>query len=114
MDIRTSTLTELAGWCRQLGLSEGGTKDDLANRLRDFYRLPRPEGGSADVKRTITIQSARSTEYFTLEVVDEDYARLKGNVVVTLREGDAVHTISAGEILYNRTRNLISASGGVS
>jgi lipopolysaccharide assembly outer membrane protein LptD (OstA) len=114
MDIRTSSFAELAAWCKQLGLSEGGTKDELANRLRDFYKLPRPGSEAPSGKRVITIQSARSTEYFTLDVVDEDYARLKGGVVVTLKDGDAVHTISAGEILYNRTRNLISASGGVS
>ncbi|MDR2782631.1 MAG: LPS-assembly protein LptD, partial [Treponema sp.] len=115
MDIRTSTLTELAVWCRTLGLSEGGSKEELANRLRDYYKLPRPDGSpAADEKsKTIVIEAARSAEYFTLEVVDEDYARLKGNVTVSLKDGEAVHRISAGEILYNRTRNWLSASGGV-
>jgi hypothetical protein len=46
-------------------------------------------------------------------VVDEEYARLQGDVVVSLKDGDAVHRIKAWEILYNRTRNLMSASGGV-
>ncbi|MDR0707986.1 MAG: LPS-assembly protein LptD [Treponema sp.] len=115
MDIRTSTLAELAVWCKTLGLSEGGSKEELANRLRDYYKLPRPDGSpAADEKnRTIVIEAARSAEYFTLEVVDEDYARLKGNVTVSLKDGEAVHRISAGEILYNRTRNWLSASGGV-
>jgi lipopolysaccharide assembly outer membrane protein LptD (OstA) len=115
MDIRTSTLTELAVWCKTLGLSEGGSKEELANRLRDYYKLPRPDGTpAADEKsRTIVIEAARSAEYFTLEVVDEDYARLRGNVTVSLKDGEAVHRISAGEILYNRTRNWLSASGGV-
>ncbi|MDR2394866.1 MAG: LPS-assembly protein LptD [Treponema sp.] len=123
MDIKTSSLRELATWCRSLGLSEGGTKDELANRLRGYFMLPLPqtvqeeepvEGTPKPKKQTIiTIESARSTEYFTLEVVDEEYARLRGNVVVSLKEEDAVHRISAGEILYNRTRNMMSASGGV-
>jgi hypothetical protein len=124
MDIKTSSLTELAAWCRSLGLSEGGTKEELANRLRNHFTLPLPqmdqaepesaEGDQKPKKQTIiTIESARSTEYFTLEVVDEEYARLRGNVVVSLKEEDAVHRISAGEILYNRTRNVMSASGGV-
>jgi hypothetical protein len=124
MDIKTSSLTELAAWCRSLGLSEGGTKEELANRLRRHFTLPLPqidraepesaEGDPKPKKQTIiTIESARSTEYFTLEVVDEEYARLRGNVVVSLKEEDAVHRISAGEILYNRTRNVMSASGGV-
>jgi lipopolysaccharide assembly outer membrane protein LptD (OstA) len=115
MDIRTSTLTELASWCKTLGLNEGGTKEELANRLRDYYELPRPDGSAAasGKNRTITIESARSTEYFSLEVVNEDYARLKGNVIISLKDEGAVHRISADEILYNRTRNWLSASGRV-
>lgn len=113
MDIRTSTLLELAEWCRRLGLSDGGTKEDLAARLRTHYGLgsgpaPRPEG-----ERSIVIESARSTEYFTLETVNEEYARLQGDVVVSLKEGDTVHRLKARDLLYNRTRNVLSASGGV-
>ncbi|MDR0403540.1 MAG: LPS-assembly protein LptD, partial [Treponema sp.] len=62
---------------------------------------------------TITINSARTTEYISLETVHEEYVRLKGGVSVSLRDGDAVHTLGADEILYNRTRNFMSASGGV-
>ncbi|MDR0377878.1 MAG: LPS-assembly protein LptD [Spirochaetaceae bacterium] len=119
LDIKTSTLNELARWCRTLGLSEGGGREDLANRLRDYYDLNRPPGAQQDEaagpsnKKTIIIESARSTEYFTLEAVDEEYARLRGDVLVTLKDGEAVHRIQAWEILYNRTRNILSASGGV-
>jgi hypothetical protein len=118
MDIKTSTLAELAAWCRTLGLSEGGGREELSQRLRDHYGLSRPvktggEGEEEEKGKTIIIESARSTEYFTLEVVDEEYARLKGDVVVSLKDGEAVHRIKAWEILYNRTRNLMSASGGV-
>ncbi|GHV88008.1 hypothetical protein AGMMS50267_03680 [Spirochaetia bacterium] len=123
MDIRTSTLNELAAWCRSLGISEGGSRDDLAIRLRDYFELP---GSAADPqttaetseapkskKKNIVIESARSTEYFTLEVVDEEYARLRGDVIISLKDGEAVHRIKAAEILYNRSRNIMSASGGV-
>ncbi|MDR3342781.1 MAG: LPS-assembly protein LptD [Treponema sp.] len=120
MDIRTSTLTELGAWCRSLSLSEGGTKEELANRLRTYYTLSMPGGGDASGETaegkkstSITIESARSTEYFTLEVVNEEYARLRGGVVLSLKEGEAIHRITAGEILYNRTRNSMTASGGV-
>ncbi|GHU81217.1 hypothetical protein FACS189468_3310 [Spirochaetia bacterium] len=115
-DIRTSSLTELADWCRSLGLSEGGDREELAARLRNHYQLSVsvPGGdGSGEAKRMITIESARSTEYFTLSVVDEEYARLRGDVVVSLQDGEAFHRIRAAEILYNRTRNTISASGEV-
>jgi hypothetical protein len=112
MDIRTSTLMELAYWCRELGLSDGGTREELARRLRDYYRLS-PDSQPAAEGRIITIESARSTEYFTLEAVNEEYARLTGDVVVSLKEGETVHRITAWEILFNRTRSILSASGGV-
>ncbi|MDR2758039.1 MAG: LPS-assembly protein LptD, partial [Spirochaetaceae bacterium] len=114
LDIKTSSLTELAAWCRSLGLSEGGSREELANRLRDYYQLAPPVSDPEEAgKRTIIIESARSSEYFTLETVDEDYARLRGDVVLRLHEGDAVHRIKAWEILFNRTRNIITATGGV-
>jgi hypothetical protein len=119
LDIKTSTLKELASWCRTLGLGEGGSKEDLANRLRDYFNLKhlqeekQDEETTPSKRKTIIIESARSTEYFTLEAVDEEYARLRGDVLVTLKDGEAVHRIQAWEILYNRTRNVMSASGGV-
>lgn len=118
LDIRTSSLLELAAWCRELGLSESGTKDELAKRLRAHFGLPPPtvETGADAVgasARTVVVESAQGTEYFTLDIVDEEYARLRGGVVVSFKDGDTVHRIKAREILYNRTRNVLSASGDV-
>jgi hypothetical protein len=122
LDIKTSTLSELAAWCRSLGLSEGGDRDALGNRIRTYYRIAQAiaEAGGLSAaiegesgQKTITIESARSTEYFTLDAVDEEYARLRGDVVISLKDGDSVHRITAWELLYNRSRNLLSASGGV-
>ena len=113
MDIRTSTLSELATWCRSLGLSENGTREELANRLRAHYGLTPPPRSTTENERIITIESAQSTEYFTLEVVDEEYARLQGGVIISLKEEGAVHRIKATTILYNRTRNIMTAEGNV-
>ncbi|MDR0290485.1 MAG: LPS-assembly protein LptD [Treponema sp.] len=113
MDIRTSTLSELASWCRSLGLSEGGTAADLARRLREHFRISERSSQGEDRRKTITIESARSSEYFTIEAIDEDYARLSGEVRISLKDGDAVHQIRAWDILFNRTRNILTASGGV-
>ena len=112
MDIRTSSLLELAAWCRELGLSDGGSRDDLAARLRSYYGLRTPRASGTE-QRIITIESAKTTEYFTLDVVDEEYARLIGDVIISLKDGNAVHRIKAWEILYNRTRNVMTASGDV-
>ncbi|MCL2602153.1 MAG: LPS-assembly protein LptD [Treponema sp.] len=113
MEIKTSSLMELSTWARELGLSDGGTREDLAIRLRAHYGIPSQTGTPAVEQRVVTIESATTTEYFTLEVVDEDFARFRGNVIISLLDGESVHRISAGEILFNRTRNVLTASGGV-
>ncbi|MDR0496506.1 MAG: LPS-assembly protein LptD [Treponema sp.] len=113
MDIKTSSLVELAAWCRELGLNDGGSREELASRLRFHYGLPTPRSSVTPGQRVITIESAKTTEYFTIDVVDEEYARLKGDVIISLKDGSAIHRIKAWEILYNRTRNVISASGNV-
>jgi lipopolysaccharide assembly outer membrane protein LptD (OstA) len=113
MEIKTSTISELALWCRTLGLSEGGTRDDLSKRLMEHFNLTEKKTNAKEKVKIITIESAQATEYFTISVIDEDYARLKGNVKIKLKDGDKEHKISADEILFNRTRNIITASGNV-
>jgi hypothetical protein len=112
MELKISNLVELAEWCRDLGLSEAGTRDELTARLRTALELPGPKP-EEDGAQVIVIESARTTEYFSIEEVDEDYARLSGGVVVTLKDKTATHKISAWEMLYNRTRNILTATGGV-
>jgi len=111
MEIRTSTLSELAVWCRRLGLSESGTRAELASRLRDYFYLPEPAQNNN--RRIVTIESAQITEYFTIGVIDEEYARLQGNVSLSMIDGNTIHKIKADEILFNRTRNIITARGQV-
>jgi lipopolysaccharide assembly outer membrane protein LptD (OstA) len=121
-DIETATVEELSDWCRSLGLSVDGGKDALADRLREFYKLEKPvvvnvepEDKKEEKKEplTITIESAKTTEYFTVESVNEEYVRIKGGVTITLKDGDTLHRISADEILYNKTKEMMTASGGV-
>jgi len=113
MEIKTSTLSELAAWCRTLGLSEGGTKEELSKRLRDYFKLSEPKSNGENNQKIITIDSAQSSEYFTIDIIDEDYARLKGDVKLSLKDGDKTHNIRADEILFNRTRSIITANGNV-
>jgi len=131
MDIATSSLSELASWCRRLGLSDGGTREELQNRLRQYYGITLPKSGDVVGKeqtsssekpenpekssspRTIVIESAEQSEFFTLDVVNEEYARLRGKVQITIKEGDTSYTLSAEELLYNKTRNQLSARGNV-
>ncbi|GHV84834.1 hypothetical protein AGMMS50230_04420 [Spirochaetia bacterium] len=136
-DLATSSLAELADWCRSLGLDGEGSKETLTARLWEYYQLSPPAAepdtaadtaaaeppadGTAPAAGTaaesaemiITIESARSTEYFTVESVKEEYVRLRGGVSVTIRNGEVQHRVRSEEILYNRTRKLLTASGGV-
>jgi hypothetical protein len=112
MELKVSSLLELAEWCRDLGLSEAGTKEALIARLRTALELPNP-APEEEGAQVIIIESARTTEYFSVSEVSEDYARLSGGVVVTLKDNTATYKISAWEMLYNRTRNILSATGGV-
>jgi lipopolysaccharide assembly outer membrane protein LptD (OstA) len=112
LEIKSSTLPELAAWCRELGLSEGGTKEELAARIREHFRMEPPKIAEANQK-LLVIESAQSTEYFKIQVTDEDYARLKGDVRLILYDKEDVHKIKADEVLFNRTRNIITARGKV-
>ncbi|GMO28788.1 MAG: LPS-assembly protein LptD [Termitinemataceae bacterium] len=112
LDIKTATLMELAEWSSELGLGEGGGREEIAGRIRRHYNMGNPETKKWD--RVITIESARTTEYFKIDSVNEEYARLSGGVVISLKDGEALHRIEAWDILFNRTRNVVSASGGVS
>jgi len=114
MEIKTSTLGELAAWCRMLGLSEGGTREELSARVRAHFEMPAPKGGQSGGKqKVITIETADTIDYFTIEIIDEEYARLKGAVYINLKDGDSTHRIKANEILFNKTRNIITARGAV-
>ncbi|MCL2196319.1 MAG: LPS-assembly protein LptD [Treponema sp.] len=113
MELKTSTLSELAAWCRMLGLSESGTRAELVKKIGDHYNMPEQAQQNNENRKVITIESAQTSEYFTIEVINEDYARLKGDVRISLKDKDAVHNITADEILFNRTRNLLTANGNI-
>ena len=113
LELKTSTLPELAAWCRSLGLSEGGTRAELTSRIREHFRMSEQEKADAENQKIITIESAQTTEYFSIDVIDEDYARLKGDVRIILRDKEDEHKIKADEIIFNRTRNILTAIGNV-
>ena len=112
-EINTSSLAELAALARSLGLSEAGTSADLARRIRAHYQIPDFVESQPDARRNIRVESARHSRSFVINEVNEEYLRLVGDVRITLTEGDATHTISAWEVLFNTTRNIITASGNV-
>jgi len=113
-DIETASYYELVAWCRALGLGDSGARQVLQSRLIDFYRLEglRRETAAGE-GRILEIRSATETEYFTIEEIDEDYVILQGDVLVELREKDAVHRIRAERIVLNQSAGLLTAEGGI-
>jgi lipopolysaccharide assembly outer membrane protein LptD (OstA) len=114
MDIKTSSFTDLAQWCRRLGLSAQGDRTALENRIYEYYGV-KPPVKIEDGKSEITIESAYTTEYFSLEEFKEDYVRLDGGVYMKMYDKEKGHTytIRADSILYNQTQKLLSATGDV-
>ncbi len=114
IDIQTAGYFELIAWCRRLGLSEKGTKNELVSRLFSHYGLEKEELEKKSGKR-ISISAARKTEYFTIEKIDEDYILLEGKVIVEVEEPkkNARHLIKADKIIFNQAENLMTASGNV-
>lgn len=115
LDIRTADYYELIAWCRQLGLSERGARKDLQNRLYAFYGITPPQEPEEKRGTRIVVESARSTEYFTIDQIDESYLRLAGGIRLAIYGEDesSVHRIEADTILFNQTNDTISATGNV-
>jgi hypothetical protein len=113
-DIDTAGYYELIAWCRELGLADTGSSQDLRQRLYTHFHLePKAGGEKKPAKRILEIMSARSTEYFTIEPIDENNVLLQGDVLVELREQDVVHRIKAQKVLLNQSANLLTAEGGL-
>ena len=112
--VETADYYELVAWSRRLGLSERGSLEELRARLFDYFETG-PSEPDAESRRTISIQSARRTEYFTLTEVDERYVVIEGDVLLVLEDPErrSTHTIRADRIVFNQDTNQMSAEGGV-
>jgi len=114
-DIRTATYYELVMWCIQLGLDESGDLNALKTRLFNFYNITQEERegkyNEEQAKKKIEIKSAKKTEYFSIEEIDENYLLLEGNVVVVVYdlEDNVTHQIKAHRIILNQTENILTA-----
>jgi len=113
-DIETASYYELVAWCRLLGIDESGDRTAIVQRLENFFKV-KSAVGQKEILKTIDIKSARSSEYFTLDDVKENYVLIKGHVTVVMtdKKNNAEHTIQAERILYNQTTDTLSASGNV-
>lgn len=113
-DIATASYYELVAWCQELGLDDAGSRSDLQTRLAQHFKVPLPAVQAA-AKRTVTVRSARESEYYTLPDVGEKYVILRGDVVLEVRDetNATVQVIKAATVTYNQTRKTVSAEGHV-
>jgi len=121
LDIETSRRDELEAWCLVLNLSNTGDDEALRQKLRAYYGLE-ISGGSPDVKASggtrIVIESAGRSEYFNVSLDSENtesIIRLSGEVVITVNEPDRdrTHRVEADSVIFNQSRNTISAIGNI-
>ncbi|NOY09384.1 MAG: LPS-assembly protein LptD, partial [Spirochaetes bacterium] len=113
-DISTASYYELLSWSHNLSLKETGSRKELQQRLMKYYNVKPPAVVQGE-KRIIEIESAKETEYFTIESIKENYVVLRGDVVLTIqdKEKNIKHTIKADKIIFNQTENTVTARGNV-
>ena len=112
LDIAVSTYYELKAMAAKYGLSTEGKSGELRSRLYEFFSLSPPEnpGGEA----VVTIESASSFEYFTLEGSSDSLVRLGGPITLSITTKDGFkHKVTAKEILFDRDKNIVQAKGDV-
>src|SRR5208283_870578 len=113
-DISTQSYYELVAWCQELGLADTGSRSDLQTRLAQHFKVSLPSAGAA-AKRTVTVRSARESEYYTVPDVDEKYILLRGDVIIEVRDetNATLQVIKAATVTYNQTKKTVSAEGHV-
>lgn len=114
LDIATSDYYALLNWVRSLDLDETGSAAELRQRLYQHFDVTAPAAAAA-ASRTIAIESADETEFFSGSDDGASYIRLSGNValLVTDEVSGATHSVKADEIIYNRDANQMIARGHI-
>ncbi len=117
-DLQTSANAEILDWATSLGVSTRGSRQEIENRILQYYGVSRSDFPGGQIEQTgdsslIVIESASRSEVFTIESVDEDYLTVRGGVVIRMEDGDRIHRIEAESVTFNITSNSLAADGGV-
>jgi hypothetical protein len=101
------------------GVSSDGLPKDAKTRKRKPKKDSAKESGktASSKERVVEIKSARSTEYVKEDGSSSEgtteFVKLSGDVIIEVSEGASKSTISADEILYNKSRDTLEARGNV-
>jgi len=112
LDIAVSNYYELKAMAAKYNLSQEGSSEELRSRLYEYFKLSPPvnSGGEASV----TIESASSLEYFTLDGSSDSLIKLGGPITLSIKTSDGFsHKVTADEILFDRNKNIVQAKGHV-
>ena len=112
LDIAVSSYYELKAMAERYGLSTSGASEELRARIYQYLKLSPPAKPAP--ASSVTIESASSFEYFTLDDSSDRMIRLLGPVSLSVTTEDGFsHKITADEIVYDRDKNIIQAKGDV-
>jgi lipopolysaccharide assembly outer membrane protein LptD (OstA) len=112
LDIAVSNYYELKTLAASKGLSTEGSAADIRARLYAYFGVQAPEAPAVD--SSLTIESASSFEYFTMEEGGDKVISFQGPVSIKMRTTDGfTHTIKADEVLFDRDKNIVDAKGSV-
>jgi len=116
-DLETSSLEELNIWAKRLDLPEGSNKNSLISSIAKYYNVDLLGSSSKTNKndKTININRAELSKYYTIEEVDESFAEFEGRVEIVIDdvEQKIQHSIIGDKINFNRTLNSVTALGNV-
>jgi lipopolysaccharide assembly outer membrane protein LptD (OstA) len=116
-DINTASYYELLNWCRELELDVNGNSEFLRNQLYRHYGVDLASVGDSKEENSIIVKiiSADSSEYYSVEEIEEDYVRISGRVKLIVKQisRNITHTIEADSVLFNQTTDTMTASGNI-
>jgi hypothetical protein len=115
LDISTASFNELVDWLRTLGLEDTGAIEDLRSRLYTHFKVT-PAASKAKASRVVTIEAANRLEYGKVDPKEGgDIVSLSGGVRLSIKDAASAdaYVISAHDIVYDRGRNAVFASGNV-
>jgi len=112
LDIAVSNYYELKAMAARYGLSVAGTSDELRARIYQYLKLSPPTKQAS--ASSVTIESASTFEYFTLDGSSDRMIKLSGPVSMSVKTDDGFsHKVTADEIIFDRDKNIIQAKGDV-
>ena len=119
LDIETSRQEELIAWCRVLGLDYSGNRENLQQRLKQYYNITDQTSDKNESEGSrIIIESAHRSKYIKVKIdkdKEESMVTLSGDILLTVKEEELnrTHTVRSDILVFNEGSDEIAASGNI-